>query len=81
MPTMTSNYEPRKHAMKPLVSLVNHGLYRFLSCFLSSSLVGMDGIVSLPASQVHHYWECFLLLHYMLHWFVIIGHGLHFSTS
>jgi hypothetical protein len=21
------------------------------------------------------------LLHYMLHWFVIIGHGLHFSTS
>jgi hypothetical protein len=67
--------------VSPLVSLVNHGLYRFLSCFLSSSLVGMDGIVSLPASQVHHYWECFLLLHYMLHWFVIIGHGLHFSTS
>jgi hypothetical protein len=37
-------------------------------------------IVSPLASLVHHYWAWLEAFHFMLHWFVIVGHNLYYFT-
>jgi hypothetical protein len=37
-------------------------------------------IVSPLTSLVHHYWAWLEAFHFMLHWFVIVGHNLHYFT-
>ena len=77
--------------------LTGHGLYRFISCFTGSSLLGTVCIISLHASLIphslawvcvvsfsslaHHYCTWFIFFHCMLHCIVLTGHGLYCFTS
>ena len=56
-------------------------LYCFTSCFTGSSLLGMVYIVWLRVSLILPYWACFVLFHFMLHWFIPTAHCLYLFTS
>ena len=64
--------------MHYLFILTGQGLGCFTSFFTGSSLLAMVCIVSLDASLVHHHWSWFVLFHFMLYWFIPIGHCLYF---
>ena len=61
-------------------SLLDIVLHWLTSCFTVSVLLGMACIGSLP-TLVHHYCACFVLFHFMFHWFFLTGYGLYCFIS